>query len=169
MKYTSAEAFKLLNRLIEELNSVEKREEQSREFLAALGENVESVRPFYDYFETQKKIQEIERKIHKIKHSINIFNTTQVIQEFNMTIDQMLIYIPQLKKRQEKLSYMKDLLPKSRKTVIGYEKNAVIDYLYANYDIEQIKMEYDIVSENLLKAQTAVDLVNHTVSMEIDI
>ena len=86
-----------------------------------------------------------------------------------MTIDQMLIYIPQLKKRQEKLSYMKDLLPKSRKTVIGYGKNAVIDYLYANYDIEQIKMEYDIVSENLLKAQTAVDLVNHTVSMEIDI
>ena len=98
MLYTSAEAAKLLRKLNEELEIVERHENQSSTFNAALGENPEDVRPEYNYEATQKEITELERKIRTVKHAINEFNLSYVVPEFNMTIDQLLIYIPQLTK-----------------------------------------------------------------------
>ena len=68
---TSAEAAKLLKKLNDELNSLSDMEAISREFLAALGEDPESVRPAYDYAETNGRIDELEEKIRILKHSIN--------------------------------------------------------------------------------------------------
>ena len=45
MKYTSAEAGKLLKKLNDEQSSILLREENGKEFLAAIGEDLESVRP----------------------------------------------------------------------------------------------------------------------------
>ena len=45
----------------------------------------------------------------------------------------------------------------------------IIDYRYANYDIEAVKADYQRVSDELAKAQTALDLVNTTMTMEIEI
>lgn len=117
MKYTSAEAGKLLKKLNDERASLLLREENSKDFLAAVGEDLESVRPDYNFATTQVALNEIETKIRKLKHALNIFNSTTVIPEFGMTIDEMLVYIPQLTIRKDKLARMKDRLPKSpRKT-----------------------------------------------------
>lgn len=48
MKCTSAEAGKMLRKLMEEKSSIEMRECKGKEFLAAVGEDLESVRPDYD-------------------------------------------------------------------------------------------------------------------------
>ena len=56
MKYTSAEANKLLRKLNDEKTSVMYREENGKEVLAAVGEDIESVRPKYDFTETQNEI-----------------------------------------------------------------------------------------------------------------
>lgn len=48
MKYTSSEANKLLRRLNEERDAVLVKEQKSSTFLAAMGEDPESVRPKYD-------------------------------------------------------------------------------------------------------------------------
>lgn len=101
VQLTSAEAAKILKKLNEELSSVMRKEEQSKDFLAAMGEDPETVRPKYDYEDTSKKIDEIETKIRLLKHSINVFNTTTMVPEINMTVDQALIYIPQLTKRMQ--------------------------------------------------------------------
>ena len=85
-KMTCAEAAKLLKKLNEELDSVMRKEEQRKDFLAALGEDPETVRPKYDYEDTSKKIEKIEMKIRLLKHAINAFNTTTVVPEINMTI-----------------------------------------------------------------------------------
>ena len=53
MKYTSAEAGKLLKKLNDERASILLREENGKEFLAAVGEGIESVRPDYNFKETQ--------------------------------------------------------------------------------------------------------------------
>lgn len=63
VQLTSAEAAKILKKLNEELSSVMRKEEQSKDFLAAMGEDPETVRPKYDYEDTSKKIDEIETKI----------------------------------------------------------------------------------------------------------
>ena len=59
MKYTSAEAGKLLKKLNDERASILLREENSKDFLAAVGEDLDSVRPEYNFSETQNALDEI--------------------------------------------------------------------------------------------------------------
>ena len=168
MKCTSAEAAKLLRKLNDEYNALLLKEEQSKSFLAAMGEDVESVRPQYDYAETQRKLSELEDKIRKLKHSINLFNANFLIADFNMTIDEMLIYIPQLTKRKTKLYEMKSKLPKTREDDRYGRHSNIIDYRYSNYDIDAVTEDYLKVADQLAKAQTALDVVNNTQYFEID-
>ena len=169
MKYTSAEANKLLKKLNEEKCMLLDNESRSSDFSAALGEDVESVRPEYDYSAAAQKLEALNADIRKVKHAINVFNTTHTVAGFDMTIDEMLVYIPQLTEKKARLLAMSSRLPKERKSVSGYGANAVIDYLYANYDVTKVAEDYSAVSELLSKAQTALDIVNTTETMEIDI
>ena len=169
MKVTSSQAAKILRKYQDELRNTELLESQSREFLAAVGEDVESVRPDYDYAQTQAKCDELEAKIRKLKHAINVFNSTQIVPGFDMTIDMMLIYLPQLSARCEKLRRMQSVLPKARSESFRGASVNVIDYRYANYDIDAAKADYDRLCDMLAKAQTALDTVNTTVEFEIEL
>ena len=86
-----------------------------------------------------------------------------------MTIDQMLVYIPQLNQRRVKLRDMAGALPKSRVKGRSAANSAVIEYNYANYSVEEAKAAADAASEELARAQTALDKVNSTETMEIDL
>ena len=119
MKYSSAEAAKLLRKLNEEVENLEDQEVKRREFNAALGEDVETVRPAYDYADTQRKLKELQAKIRTVKHALNCFNSTTEVPGFDMTIDQLLVYIPQLSRRKQKLAMMSSCLPKERAKVSG--------------------------------------------------
>lgn len=169
MKMTSAQAAKLLRQWNESLKAMQRREENTKTFLASLGEDLESVRPEYDYAAMQTEQAAIEANIRKLKHTLNVFNTTTVIPEFEMTIDQMLIYLPQLTNRLEKLSRMKELLPKQRENALYSRNSAIIDYRYANYDIQTVEKDYEVLAETLAKAQTALDYINNTVLLEVDL
>lgn len=166
---TSAEASKVLKKLNEELNSVMRKEEQSKEFLAALGEDPETVRPKYNYADTNKKIAVIEAKIRLLKHSINVFNTTTTVPKLNMTVDQALIYIPQLSKKCNKLWEMMNKAPKTRESANMYGRgNSIIDYRYINYDLEEVEQDYYKCRNELDVAQLQLDLVNSTLRFSID-
>ena len=89
MTYTSAQAAKLLRRLNDEYAAMLEREALSREFNAAVGENVDAVRPAYSYADAQAAQRELEEKIRKLKHALNLFNATHVIPEFGITIDEI--------------------------------------------------------------------------------
>lgn len=168
-KMTCAEAAKLLKKLNEELNSVMRKEEQSKDFLAALGEDPETVRPKYDYEDTSKKIEKIEMRIRLLKHAINVFNTTTVVPEINMTVDQVLIYIPQLTKKCNKLWEMMNKLPKARENATGYGRgNSIIDYRYINYDVEKVESDYYKCKSELDCAQLQLDLVNSTLNLSVE-
>ena len=171
MKYhvTSAEAAKLLKKLLDEKSILLADEYRSSTFNAALGEDVESVRPMYDYAATQQALEHCNRKIRLLKHAINCFNTTQLGGDTGMTIDQVLVYIPQLTEMRSRLYTLQDRLPKQRTSVGGIGSNTVIDYCYANYPVEQAKEDYTRISDELRSLQTALDLVNTTVQMEFEL
>ena len=169
MKVTSAKANKILRALNDELSTLKLREDNTKSFLAALGEDIESVRPEYNYAEMRKQQDAVELKICKLKHAINVFNSTTVIPEYGITIDEMLVYLPMLSGKAYRLSSMKDALPKARENTSYSRGQNVIDYRYANYDIKQAEADYLSVSDRLAKAQTALDLVNNTVEFEIDL
>lgn len=166
---TSAEAAKVLRKLNEDLNAMILKESRSKEFLVALGEDPETVRPAYDYADTNEKIDVLEKKIRLLKHAINVFNTATVVPKIDMTIDQALIYIPQLTKRCDKLREMMNRLPKTRESAYAFGRgNAIIDYRYVNYDIEEVKRDYDKYKSELDCAQIQLDLVNSTLLLSVD-
>ncbi len=167
MEYTSAQAAKLLKKLNEELAALRAKENISCVFTASIDEDIESVRPRYNYAETQASIEEYEGKIRKVKHALNVFNTTTVIPEFGITIDEMLVLIPQLSERKRRLSNMSQRLPKQREAAFG--NKAIVEYTYANYDISQVTQDLEKVTDTLSAAQTALDVVNNSITFQLDI
>lgn len=136
-------------------------------FTAAIQENKEEVRPEYDYGTTQEQLLELERRIRSIKHEINLFNLNQLVPGFDMTVDQMLVYIPQLTARKNKLDRMRSRLPRER-VQDSYSRNStLVEYEYSNYDIQQAEADYNKVADELARAQNALDQVNATVSFEV--
>ena len=107
----------------------------------------------------------MEQKIRRVKHAINLFNTTYTVPGFDLTIDEMLVLIPQLTKRKNKLAEMKEKLPKTREQT--YSKSNIVDYRYINYDSDEAASEYEKAAEQLSRAQTALDTVNNTETLEI--
>lgn len=169
MKYTSAEAAKLLRKLNEERDLLCAEEQESKEFVAAIQEDLETARPFYDFAATQQKIEELNGKIRKVKHAVNVFNTTHSVEGFGMTVDEMLVYLPQLKAEKEKLTEMARRLEKQRVNANYNRNGAVIEYSYANYDIKEARKRLDEISSLLAQAQTALDRTNSLDTMEIEL
>lgn len=167
IRCTSAEAAKLLRKLNEERAALLTMEYRSRTYVASINEDAEDLAPEYDYFDTANALNELDEKIRKVRHAINVFNTTHTVGDSGLMIDEVLITLPQLTERKERLSRMKDRLPKTRLTPRGGAN--VIEYEYANYDIAAVKRDYDDISDSLAGLQLALDKVNTTETMEIDI
>ena len=167
MLLTSKDANKLLKQLNSELDSLKRQEGRNKLFPAANIEDVEAVRPEYDYRAIQKKINEIEEKIVRVKHAINKFNVETVVPEFNKTIDEMLVYIPQLSARKIKLWEMKDV-PKMERAPQFHGAN-IIDYTRRNYDAAEVEEDYRNIEAELTKAQIALDRINISETFEIEI
>ena len=85
---------------------------------------------------------------------------------FHMTIDEMLVYIPQLTQRKNKLADMKARLPKERVEEYGRQSN-IIDYTYANYDLAAVEADYEKTADELSRAQLALDAVNQRDTFEL--
>lgn len=169
MKYTSAEAAKLLRKLNEEQTAIKEKEKKTSWFVVALEEDVESVRPEYDYQEVQTRLAFLEEKVRKVKHAINMFNMTTVVPGFDMTVDQMLVYIPQLNERKSKLVQLAGRLPKERYDSSRYGQKTLVEYKYANYDIRKAEEDLAKVTDELARAQTALDVVNNSETLEIEL
>ena len=158
MIYTCAEAAKVLRKLNEDLKVLRAKEVKGYRFTAAVDEDLESARPVYDYLQTQEEQRRIEARIRKVKHAINSFNISTVIPEFGMTVDEMLVYIPQLSERKKKLTEMASFLPKERVSN-GYQATKIIEYTYTNYDLKKAADDLTAVSDELARAQTALDVI----------
>ena len=170
MQYTSAQAAKLLKRLNEEISLEENLEQASAAFVAAVTEDVEELRPAYDFAATQEHLNELEEKVRRVKHALNIFNSTTKVEGFDITIDEALVLIPQLSAKKQKLAQMRNALPRTReKAGYGSGASSIINYVYANYDIAAAKAEYERVTEQLSALQTALDVTNNSKTMEIDV
>ena len=157
MKMTSAEANKFLRKLHDDHSALESMEMESRTFVAATTEKLEDARPEYDYTAVQEKLAELEDKARRVKHAINNFNISQAIDDSGMTIDQALVYIPQLSERKRKLAIMRAAQKKKRNE--SMKSSNLIEYTYANYDIEQAEADYQSTSDELARVQNALDLI----------
>ena len=168
MLYTSAQANKLLLKLNKEHELLRQQESEASAYVAATIEKPEDARPPYDYAQTQKQLARIEQAIVTIKHAINVFNTTHKIPGFDLTADQALAYLPLLRERGYRLARMANRMPKTR-IVGGNSRSGLIEYEYANYDVEEAKREYFDAMDKVAKLKLALEQLNNTETMEIAI
>ena len=144
MKYTSAEAAKLIKNLNEQRSTLATEIIKKSTFPAAMGEDPETVRPEFNLTEALRTLDKLEERIR-----------------------QVLIYIPQLSYRKDILGEMARRLPKERDMSPYLSSSPIVNYIYANYEIEDAKKELKEVSEKLTQVQLALDRVNSTVGFEI--
>ncbi len=166
MQMTSAGANKWLKNLEDEKEYLLSMEEAGKEYIVA--ENEEAIIPDYDYEKTSGRIMEIDAKIRKIKHCINCFNTTAVLPDLNMTIDEALVKMAQLNRRLAKLDEMRKKLRKSRR-VDPYARNNLIEYVAINYDLDKVNEDYRQLKEEVMNIQLALDICNQTRVFEIEL
>lgn len=168
MKYTSAEANKLIRKLEEKISMLLNAERKSYVFNAAAGEDVEALRPEYSFSETQAKLEVLQQKIRTVKHAVNEFNLSTELPGFpGLTIDQALVLIPQLGHRKSMLKEMAGKLPREREVSFG--RSNIIDYVITNYNIDEVTTKYNEVNDYVMALQIALDTVNTTETMEIDV
>lgn len=169
VQITSAMAAKYLRKLNEEHDALLQKEKKTDTYTVSVQEKIEDVRPEYDYAVVQLQLRKLEDKIRKVKHAINQFNLTQDVPGFNMTIDQMLVYIPQLTARENKLNRMRSRLPKERVQGGMSRMSDIVEYEYSNYDIKQAEAGYAEVSDELARAQNVLDAINASVAFSVEI
>lgn len=171
MKITSAMANKMIRQLNEERDFLTEEEVAGTFYEACVGE--EPVIPDFDFENNNAKINEIDKKILKIKHELNVQNTKAQITvgETVMSVDEILIRLAQLNSRRCALGRLRNKAPKER---IGLryssgQRTSVPEYRYANYDVEKAKEEDSVFAEEITKMQLALDTYNQTVFFEADI
>lgn len=161
---TSAQAMKQLKELQLKRRQILEEEKETCRFTAAVTEDIEDVRPEYNFEFTQLDLSVVEKNIRELKHRISVFNTTYMIPELGMTIDQVLVALPMLNERVNTLRRMAGTQEKKRSGGYGSRSN-IIEYDYINYDRSQIKEEYDKMSKDLADMQIALDKANTTVDI----
>ena len=168
-KMTSAWANKVIRKLNDDKNYLLSNEVNGRTYVATSTE--EPVIPDYDYSAAAREITEIDEKIIRVKHAINLANATNTVQvgDDTMTVDMVLIKMAQLNTRLKTLDMMRKTQPKSRVDAYFGSNSVAPEYKYANYDIELVKKDYDRINEYITLMQLALDRYNQTVEFDVDI
>ncbi len=169
MKMTSAYANKLIRKLQEDKGFWVNKERNSSTYRSSVDE--EPVIPEYDFEQVAGNIAEIDEKIVRIKHAINVSNSTNVIRvgEKEMTIDEILVRMAQQTSRKIFLDCLRKKEPKTRINAGPYgTRKPSPEYEYINYDLELVKSEYDRIDTEIAAMQMALDKYNQTFEFEVE-
>jgi hypothetical protein len=117
----------------------------------------------YSFSDTRNKISEIDSETRKLKHLLNYSNAFTVVEGFNMTIGECLIYMAQLNNEKYILEEMSNIPQTSRHSTV----NGVIEYTELNYDRAECQEKLFNLNEELAKLQIAIDRANLTNLIDI--
>lgn len=169
-KMTSAYANKVLRKLQEDKDFWLNKEREGQMYIAALDE--EPVIPDYDYETVAANITEIDEKIVRIKHAVNIMNAVNEVSvnDKSMSIDMILVRMAQLNKRKGILDRMRKQEPRTRiNSGMFTTRKTAPEYQYINYDLDLIKKEYEMIDAEIAAMQIALDKFNQTFEFEFEV
>ena len=166
MMYSSAELNKELKKLKREKDFLLRKETDNAVFIVEKSENVENVRPEFNFEENSDEILEINIKIISIKHELNLFNIKTILP-CGLSIDRALIYLPMLKERADKFKFYAQRPANER--LLPYESGNFIQYRCINYDSEWMKEEYDALMDLITTIQLELDEINNKKLIEFNL
>ena len=145
------------NRLIE-------REKKLSLFSAFGLEDKEAVRPEYNYGEYQEKIDGVNKRIRNLsKEALSYITNTKVAECGDMTILEALLYVGELKEKEERLYAMSTHLEKERK-----ENSNRAEYEYINYDKSKVEEDYRKTKTELERMKMCVDFYIYELSYDYE-
>ncbi|MCR5684499.1 MAG: hypothetical protein K6G81_03640 [Lachnospiraceae bacterium] len=168
-KMTSAYANKVIRKLNEDKEFWLNKEREGSTYVAAADE--EPVIPDYDYENVAKQIEELDARILKVKHAINVNNASNRIKvnDMEMSIDEILVRMAQLSNRKAVLDIMRKRETKKRINSGYYTtRKTSPEFEYINYDLETVKKEYERVDAEIAAMQIALDKYNQTFEFDVE-
>ena len=118
----------------------------------------------YNFAETRQKIDDTETEIRKYKRLLNYSNAVTIVEEFDMTLGECLVYMAQLNNQVYTLEELSKKEPITRRSTI----NGVIEYTALNYDKSECQAKLQWVLQTISKLQVAIDRTNLTNMIDVD-
>ena len=164
MKVTSAYANKLIRGYREELAALVSSERDT--CTTTYGASETPIETGYDFSSTQDEMDALNDKIAKLRHGINIFNTTTKLEGFDFTVDESLVRMAMLTEKKNRLSRMKGVRELTRS---GGSFRSEPEFTKRNYDAALVENEYRKASDELVRLQMALDKANMSIEFDVDI
>ena len=117
----------------------------------------------YDFDKTRTAVENLNKKIMRLKHTLNVSNSTVIVEEFGLTIGECLVCMAQLNNEKIVLERLSRNQSKSRTTLY----NGTVEYTDTNYNVEVCKDKLNGIKETIRKLQLAIDRVNLNNMIEI--
>ena len=161
---TLFEIGRIIDDLKEDRDRLIEREKKLSLFSAFDLEDKEAVRPEYNYGEYQEKIDGVNKRIRNLsKEALSYIVNTKVAECGDMTILEALLYVGELKEKEERLYAMSTHLEKERK-----ENPNRAEYEYINYDKSKVEEDYRKTKTELERMKMCVDFYIYELSYDYE-
>ena len=164
MTKTIFEIREIIEDLKKERGRFIEREKKLSLFSAFDLEDKEAVRPEYNYGEYQEKIDGVNKRIRNLsKEALAYITNTKVAECGDMTILEALLYVGELREKEERLYAMSTHLEKERKENPNRE-----EYEYINYDKSKVEEDYRKTKTELERMKMCVDFYIYELSYDYE-
>ena len=164
MTKTIFEIREIIEDLKKERGRFIEREKKLSLFSAFDLEDKEAVRPEYNYGEYQEKIDGVNKRIRNLsKEALSYITNTKVAECGDMTILEALLYVEELRDKEERLYAMSTHLEKERK-----ENPNRAEYEYINYDKSKVEEDYRKTKTELERMKMCVDFYIYELSYDYE-
>ena len=134
-----------------------KEEKKACSYRVMEGEDPSAKKPEYDYEETRNQLMEFDDSVRLAKHTINSFSVSRYVPEYNMTLDELEMYLEDLNRRFNTLKELGDAHPIKRTIV-----NRSVRHTIANYDLKQARKDSERLDDERRKVRRIISEIKES-------
>ena len=134
-----------------------KEEKKAYSYRGMEGEDPSAKKPEYDYVETWNQLMEYDDSIRSVKHAINSFSVSRYVPEYDMTLDELEMYLEDLDRRFNTLKELGAAHPIKRTIV-----NRSVRHTIANYDLKQARKDSERLDDERRKVRKIISEIKES-------
>ena len=138
-----------------------KEEKNACSYKVMEGEDPSAKKPEYDYEETRNQLMEYDDSIRSVKHAINSFSVSRYVPEYDMTLDELEMYLEDLDRRFNTLKELGEARPIKRTIV-----NRSVRHTIANYDLKQARKDSERLDDERRKVRSIISEIKKSEEFE---
>ena len=138
-----------------------KEEKNACSYKVMEGEDPSAKKPEYDYEETRDQLKYFDDSVRLAKHTINSFSVSRYVPEYNMTLDELEMYLEDLDRRFNTLKELGDAHPIKRTIV-----NRSVRHTIANYDLKQARKDSERLDDERRKVRSIISEIKKSEEFE---